>query len=195
MFVALKERLNTTVAYTRGKVVVEAAAAVAAGRRRRGERREAGGTRERDEETRVIDAECRLTRARVSPAAPTVWRCRCRCRRRSDGAVCFAESQWGVPQARGTNPPRVTSPPPPQQSLSPAPQPASAGGGSFLARFLFASLSRPRTRRFPAVRVPVSATVSEPHAVAGLAPGRTFLRVRSHLNNRCLRPYNDDITI
>lgn len=49
--------------------------------------------------------ECRLTRAPAVPAAPSVWRCRCRCRRRSDGAVCFAESQWGVPQASGTNPP------------------------------------------------------------------------------------------
>lgn len=48
--------------------------------------------------------------SRPQSAAPcSVWRCRCRCRRRSDGAVCFAESQWGVPQASGTNPPWVTS--------------------------------------------------------------------------------------
>lgn len=58
-----------------------------------------------------------------------------------------------MPQASGTNPPRVTSPlppspppppppptPPPQQSLSPR-RVGGGGGGGFLDGFLFASLS------------------------------------------------------
>jgi len=62
--------------------------------------------------------------------------------------VCFAESQWGVPQASGTNPPWVTSPPPPTPQSIPRPASrrtatAGSGGGSFLAGFLFASLSPP----------------------------------------------------
>jgi len=53
-----------------------------------------------------------------------------------------------VPQASGTNPPWVTSPPPPTPQSIPRPASrrttmAGSGGGSFLAGFLFASLSPP----------------------------------------------------
>lgn len=146
----------------RGGRCTAAAAAVSRRGVDRMRRRSAGDARRRERDCRSGDGravrrrgrgtfrrECRLTRAR-SPQRPcSVWRCRCRCRRRSDGAVCFAESQWGVPQASGTNPPRVTSPPPPTPQppntrgpLAPCPQRKRGGAAVAFSSVFFSPLFR-----------------------------------------------------
>lgn len=90
--------------------------------------------------------------------------------------MCFAESQWGVPQASGTNPPWVTSPPPPTPQSIPRPAPLrtptdGSGGGSFLAGFLFASLSPPihyTNKARPLTRSLPSLALSRTHAARTL---------------------------